>query len=204
MAPGGHGRRCRPVAEVRAASGGIRVSVAGEPMDPPASIVLELVDGAVIADGAAVAAVLERADSERAVLRDSGGGEAHRVLFLPVSTGAGTRSRDAARTEVVVDGWRFEVEIESAARAALRERARRGRADAGQSGPTQVHAIIPGVVVSVSVAPGDAVVAGQQLLVVEAMKMQNELRAPREGVIEQVAVGPGSTIDVGDVLLVIT
>jgi biotin carboxyl carrier protein len=58
-------------------------------------------------------------------------------------------------------------------------------------------------VVSVSVAPGDAVAAGQQLLVVEAMKMQNELRAPREGTVEQVAVGAGATIDVGDLLVVI-
>ena len=57
--------------------------------------------------------------------------------------------------------------------------------------------------VSVSVAPGDAVTAGPQLLVVEAMKMQNELRAPRAGTVERVAVGAGSTIDVGDVLVVI-
>ncbi len=70
-------------------------------------------------------------------------------------------------------------------------------------GPTEVRAIIPGVVASVSVVPGDAVVAGQQLLVVEAMKMQNELRAPRDGVISQVAVGSGRTIEVGDLLLVL-
>ena len=63
---------------------------------------------------------------------------------------------------------------------------------------------MPGVVVSVSVAPGDQVVAGQQLLAVEAMKMQNELRAPRDGTIERVAVAPGRTIEVGDLLLVIT
>ena len=61
----------------------------------------------------------------------------------------------------------------------------------------------PGVVVSVSVVPGDAVVAGQQLLVVEAMKMQNELRAPRDGTITRVGVGAGQTIEVGDLLLVI-
>jgi biotin carboxyl carrier protein len=94
-------------------------------------------------------------------------------------------------------------QVEAAARAALRERARRGREEAGHSGPTEVHAIIPGVVVAVSVAPGDEVVAGQQLLVVEAMKMQNELHAPREGTIERVAVAPGKTIEVGDLLLVI-
>ena len=72
-----------------------------------------------------------------------------------------------------------------------------------QSGPTEVHAIIPGVVVTVSVAAGEAVTAGQQLLVVEAMKMQNELRAPRDGTVERVAVATGTTIEVGDLLLVL-
>jgi biotin carboxyl carrier protein len=63
--------------------------------------------------------------------------------------------------------------------------------------------MIPGVVVSVSVVPGDAVTAGQQLLVVEAMKMQNELKAPRDGVVERVVVGTRQTIEVGDLLLVL-
>jgi biotin carboxyl carrier protein len=95
------------------------------------------------------------------------------------------------------------VEIESERRASLRERARRGREETARGGPTEVHAIIPGVVVSVSVVAGDSVVAGQQLLVVEAMKMQNELRAPRDGVISRVGVGAGTTIEVGDLLLVL-
>ncbi|MBI3745900.1 MAG: acetyl-CoA carboxylase biotin carboxyl carrier protein subunit, partial [Chloroflexi bacterium] len=90
-----------------------------------------------------------------------------------------------------------------AARAALRERARRGREEIEHSGPSEVHAIIPGVVVSVSIVAGDAVSAGQQLLVVEAMKMQNELRAPRDGTVERVAVAAGQTIEVGDLLLVL-
>ncbi len=54
-----------------------------------------------------------------------------------------------------------------------------------------------------SVAAGDEVVASQQLLVVEAMKMQNELRAPRDGVVSRVAVAPGDTIEIGDLLLVL-
>lgn len=107
------------------------------------------------------------------------------------------------RREVVVDGWRFEVEVEPARRAALRERARRGRGAAAAAGPLEIRAIIPGRVVAVSVAPGDEVTAGQQILVVEAMKMQNELRAPRDGTIDRVAAAPGSTVDVGDLLLVI-
>ena len=158
--------------------------------------------GEVVVDGAAVQASLRRLDAERAVLEapaDAGG--PRRVLLLPP---APTTDGGVVRREVVIGGWRIEVEVEPAARAALRERARRGREEAGHSGPTEVHAIIPGVVVSVSVAPGDQVVAGQQLLAVEAMKMQNELRAPRDGTIERVAVAPGRTIEVGDLLLVIT
>jgi biotin carboxyl carrier protein len=113
------------------------------------------------------------------------------------------RRTGVRRREVVVDGWRFEVDVESEARAALRERATRGSSEAGLDGPTQVHAIIPGVVVAVAVTPGDAVTAGQRLLVVEAMKMQNELRAPRDGVVGRVAVGERQTIEVGDLLVVI-
>ena len=107
------------------------------------------------------------------------------------------------RRELLVDGWRLDVAVESDRRAVLREKARRGGAVAAHGGPTEVRAIIPGRVVSVSVVPGDEVVAGQQLLVVEAMKMQNELRAPRPGTVASVAVGEGRTIEVGDVLLVL-
>ena len=106
--------------------------------------------------------------------------------------------------EVVVGGWRFELEVEDARRADLRERARRNRGTiAGADGPLEIHAMIPGRVVAVAVAPGDVVAAGQTLLVVEAMKMQNELRTPRDGMVERVAVGVGETIDLGDLLVVL-
>jgi biotin carboxyl carrier protein len=143
---------------------------------------------------------LRRLDAERAVLSRPGQLD-ERVLLLPLAPAVD--GRGPARREVVVGGWRIEVELEEAARAALRARATRGREERGRSGPAEVRAIIPGVIVSVSVAAGDEVVAGQQLLAVEAMKMQNELRAPHDGVIERVAVGPGATIEVGDLLLVI-
>jgi biotin carboxyl carrier protein len=105
--------------------------------------------------------------------------------------------------EVVVDGWRFELEVEDAARADLRARATRARATGAGSGPFEVHAMIPGRVATVAVAVGDSVTVGQTLLVVEAMKMQNELRAPRDGVVERVSVGVGETIDLGDLLVVL-
>ena len=108
------------------------------------------------------------------------------------------------RREVLVDGFRFLVDVEPERVAALRERATSGRATAAHAGPLQVRAIIPGKVVAVSVRTGDAVTAGQQLLVVEAMKMQNELRAPRDGTIDRVGVSVGVNIEIGDLLVVIS
>ncbi len=211
---------------------GIRVSVVGAEADGPAPIVVEPAPMAIVAaprtsgtgllggvvqrpgdgrepagsatvDGAPIAAALRTLGPGRALLAEAPGGPSHSVLLRPAGPTSVHLPPGVARHEVVIDGWRIEVDVQSATRAALEDRARRGRDEAGRSGPTEVHAIIPGVVVSVSVAPGDAVTAGQQLLVVEAMKMQNELRAPRDGTIERVSVGAGTTIDVGDLLLVI-
>lgn len=106
--------------------------------------------------------------------------------------------------EVVVDGWRFELLVEDDARAALGDRASRDRTAAGTAGgPLEIRAIIPGRIVAVAVAPGDTVEAGQTLLAVEAMKMQNELRAPRAGTVTRVAAGAGATVELGDVLVVL-
>jgi biotin carboxyl carrier protein len=124
-----------------------------------------------------------------------------RPLVLPGVSGPNARGRSAV--EVVVDGWRFEFEVEDADLYALRERATSGRAAGAHHGPTDVRAIIPGRVVSLAVAVGDQVEAGQRLLSVEAMKMENELRAPRAGTVERVAVGPGQTVELGDTLIVI-
>ena len=106
--------------------------------------------------------------------------------------------------EVVVDGWQFVVVAEDAARAELRARASSDPAGAAAAGgPLEIRAIIPGRVIAVAVVPGDAVAAGDALLVVEAMKMQNDLRAPRAGAVARVLVGAGSTVEVGDVLVVL-
>ena len=125
------------------------------------------------------------------------------ALVLPGSPSATAPVSDRARLEVVVDGWRFEFEVEDADRADLRARAMKGRGAHTQHGPTDVRAVIPGRVLTVAVAPGDVVTAGQQLLTVEAMKMQNELRSPRDGTVERVAVAPGATVEPGDLLLVL-
>ncbi|MBI2776264.1 MAG: biotin/lipoyl-binding protein [Chloroflexi bacterium] len=194
-----------PVAPVPHVAG--RGILGGTALLPVAAALTQESADVVLVDGQPVLAALAWTGGERATLRRPEGPDgavgSRRLLMLP-ALAAPSAGRGVVSREVVVEGWRVEVEVEPAARAALRERARRGREEVGHSGPTEVRAIIPGVVVSVSVTPGDPVTAGQQLLVVEAMKMQNELRAPRDGTIERVAVGQGSTIEVGDVLLVIT
>lgn len=149
-------------------------------------------------DGVSSPVRLRAAGGVRHVLEEPDGET--RLVIGPASLVAG----GIRRREVIVDGFRFEVDSESERIAALRERASQGRAASAHSGPLEVHAIIPGKVVAVSVAAGDAVTAGQQLLVVEAMKMQNELRAPRDGTISRVGVAPGVNIEVGDLLVVIS
>jgi biotin carboxyl carrier protein len=105
--------------------------------------------------------------------------------------------------EVVVEGWLFTLEVEDAARAELLDRARRVGDAGSHDGPIEVRAMIPGRVMSVAVAEGDSVTLGQPLVVVEAMKMQNELRAPRDGVVERIAVAVGKTLEPGEVVVVI-
>ena len=80
-------------------------------------------------------------------------------------------------------------------------RARRRHAHA--EGPVKLQASMPGRVVRVLVEEGDAVAAHQGVLVIEAMKMQNELKAPREGRIVEVRVSAGDTVSGGDILAVI-
>src|SRR6478752_5960342 len=112
-------------------------------------------------------------------------------------------TRGSTPVEVVIAGWRFELEVQDARLADLRARATANRTSAAHHGPTAVRAIIPGRVVSVAVTSGDTVSAGQRLLAVEAMKMENELRAPRDGVVERVEVSVGQTVELGDSLVVI-
>jgi acetyl/propionyl-CoA carboxylase alpha subunit len=84
-------------------------------------------------------------------------------------------------------------------------RTRRGgsSADSGRAGLQPVIAPMPGRVVRVLVNPGDAVAARQGVIVVEAMKMENELRSPKAGTVKEVSVTPGTSVEAGRVLVVI-
>jgi biotin carboxyl carrier protein len=208
-----------PVADPRAIRAGVALTTRaeGDPTitisPPPASGGPTAGHGAtgvsaslILVDGELLGVHLEILDSEHAVLVEAGPPDTAGPTRTRVMLGAARRrdSDGAALREVVIDGWRVEVELESERRASLRERARRGHEAAGKGGPVEVRAIIPGRIVAVSVGQGDEVIAGQQLLVLEAMKMQNELRAPREGRIEGIPVAVGDNVEVGDLLMVIT
>ena len=71
------------------------------------------------------------------------------------------------------------------------------------SGKAQMRAMMPGRVLSVSVQVGDEVKANQGVLVIEAMKMENELKAPKAGKVVEVKVSAGQTVEKGELLIVI-
>ena len=71
----------------------------------------------------------------------------------------------------------------------------------GAKGPAALRAPMPGLVVRVLVEPGQAVAQGAGLVVLEAMKMENELRATTQSVVKSVAVRPGATVDKGQILV---
>jgi oxaloacetate decarboxylase alpha subunit len=66
-----------------------------------------------------------------------------------------------------------------------------------------VTAMLPGVVLKILVSPGDAVKAGQPIMVLEAMKMENEIVSPVDGVVHEIRVKEGDKVETGDLLAVI-
>lgn len=67
----------------------------------------------------------------------------------------------------------------------------------------RIEAPLPGLVLDVKVKEGDPVSSGQVLVILEAMKMENEIVAPEDGTVGQIAVGKGDSVSSGDVLVVL-
>jgi pyruvate carboxylase subunit B len=97
-----------------------------------------------------------------------------------------------------VDGWPVRAEV-------IDERARAIRAlttrAGGPQGPKPVRAPMPGMIVRTEVNVGDQVRAGQGVVVMEAMKMENELKAEADGIVERVLVAIGQAVEKGTVLV---
>ena len=119
------------------------------------------------------------------------------VLSLLVNGKSYEVKQEAAGAEsnIVVGHERF--------RAAVRDprslRSRRRAQDSGQ-GVKRILAPMPGKVVRILALPGTEVEAGQPVLVIEAMKMQNELKSPKKGKVNRLAVGEGAAVEAGQVL----
>jgi biotin carboxyl carrier protein len=132
------------------------------------------------------------------------------VSMLVQSDGASAPSRsvDAAFAsqqaagdfDVHLDGLTIPVQIRPAGAFGRQKKSGPG---ATATGPQRVTSPMPGKVVRVLVKPGDEVKARQGLVVVEAMKMENELRAARDGRVKDVAVAEGQSVDAGTILLVV-
>jgi len=118
------------------------------------------------------------------------GDEVHRIVVRP----AGARGRYT----IWVDGFRHEVEALDERMRAIRELA---GAAAGPVGPAPLIAPMPGMIVRVNVQVGDRVQPGQGLVVMEAMKMENELRAQSPATVKAVLAQPGSAVEKGALLI---
>jgi pyruvate carboxylase subunit B len=150
---------------------------------------VELGADGVRVDGAPLAATLSEVPGTP-VRQLSIGDAIHRVVAR--------RGESRGRYVLWLDGWRVDVDA-----ADERTRAIRDAADASgaAAGPAPLVAPMPGLVVRVLVAPGETVAAGTPLVVMEAMKMENELRAPAAGVVSAVKTVAGKAVEKGAVLV---
>jgi biotin carboxyl carrier protein len=98
-------------------------------------------------------------------------------------------------TNVVVGHERFSASVRDP--RSLRSRSRVGAAELGVM---KIKAPMPGKVIRILAAVGDNVEVGQSVIVIEAMKMQNELKAPKKGVMKKIKVAEGAAVDAGQAL----
>ena len=75
--------------------------------------------------------------------------------------------------------------------------------DVSADGIAQIKTAMPGKVVRILVAEGAEVLQGDGILIVEAMKMQNEMKSPKDGIVKEIKVAEGATVNAGDILAVI-
>jgi biotin carboxyl carrier protein len=105
--------------------------------------------------------------------------------------------RVGSETHFWVGSERFAVEVRD-------PRSLRGRLRASdEQGPKKLTAPMPGKVVRILVAQGAEIEAGAGVVVVEAMKMQNEVKSPKKGVIQKISVNVGAAVNAGDVLAIV-
>jgi biotin carboxyl carrier protein len=108
------------------------------------------------------------------------------------------REQTATDLHMWVGSTRFAVELHDP--RSLRSRK---KAAGDEKGPRKILAPMPGRVVRLLVAENSEVEAGQGVIVVEAMKMQNEIKSPKKGVVKKILATPGAAVNPGDVLAIV-
>jgi biotin carboxyl carrier protein len=104
----------------------------------------------------------------------------------------------AGKQQIVIRGIAYDTLVED--RRSLRGRQRTG---GPEQGPQRLVASMPGRVVRVLAAEGETIAAGQGILVIEAMKMQNEIRSSKAGVLKKMLAREGGNVNAGDVLAIV-
>jgi biotin carboxyl carrier protein len=107
--------------------------------------------------------------------------------------------KDSETYEILVAGQRFEVKVEDERAKLLASLVK----SAAATGEAKVHAPMPGLVIGVPLEEGAIVKQGQTVVVLEAMKMENDLASPIAGIIKEIRVSKGQTVDQGQVLVIV-
>jgi biotin carboxyl carrier protein len=133
-----------------------------------------------------------------AELRAVPGSGVRHLLVDGRSVNVAAETAEAGTWDIALDGLRFRAEVLDERTRAIRQMT--GRA-AGPRGPRPVRAPMPGMIVRIEVEPGQSVKSGQGIVIVEAMKMENELKAEGDGVVARILVEPGQAVQKGAVLV---
>lgn len=107
---------------------------------------------------------------------------------------------DPGAGRLALEGWSHELRVQSEAAHRVAELGLRG---AAAGGPARVRAPMPGLVLLVEVSEGERVSEGQGILIIEAMKMENEIRAPVAGVVRRLSVSAGDAVERDALLCVV-
>jgi biotin carboxyl carrier protein len=136
-------------------------------------------------------------------------GQQRHVDFLTLEGGLYSVITETRSLEVIVEDQKNKQSVQIGGRMfeaqVLDERALLMAMRKGTFGSSsgEVVAPMPGLIVAILAAPGDTVTQGQTVIILESMKMQNELKAPVEGIINTISVNAGQTVDKDQVLITI-
>jgi biotin carboxyl carrier protein len=156
-------------------------------------------------DGKGYRLELERVDGRWSCHLDGREVEVDAVLARPdvLSLRTGNNAYEV-KSERVAGDWHLWVGSTRFIAEVRDPRSLRGRVRAEDDrGPKKLTAPMPGKIVRVLVSEGATIEAGAGVLVVEAMKMQNEIKSPKKGTIQRILVSQGAAVNAGDVLAIV-